>query len=145
MCLVFICRGLRCFRWCVWCWIYVCFSFVLVVCVCLLFIFRGSWCVFLILYVFCLFTFWFLCLFFCMCGCVWLIRVYFLLQSAQSLYYNKEIMKRTLGRPTYAFEARQYVVSVWDEKVCVCGRMSDSWSTFLTDVTSFDGSLSQNI
>uniref|UniRef100_A0A671PG78 Formin-binding protein 1-like n=1 Tax=Sinocyclocheilus anshuiensis TaxID=1608454 RepID=A0A671PG78_9TELE len=28
-----------------------------------------------------------------------------------SLYYNKEIMKRTLGRPTYAFEARQYVVS----------------------------------
>ncbi|TRY64880.1 hypothetical protein DNTS_024584 [Danionella cerebrum] len=25
-----------------------------------------------------------------------------------SLYYNKELMKRTLGRPTYAFEARQY-------------------------------------
>ncbi|XP_073681332.1 formin-binding protein 1 isoform X1 [Garra rufa] len=32
--------------------------------------------------------------------------------SAQSLYYNKEIMKRTLGRPTYAFEARQYVLSL---------------------------------
>ncbi|XP_068609434.1 formin-binding protein 1 isoform X1 [Brachionichthys hirsutus] len=27
----------------------------------------------------------------------------------QSLVSNKEIMKRTLGRPTYAFEARQYV------------------------------------
>ncbi|XP_026091003.1 formin-binding protein 1-like isoform X2 [Carassius auratus] len=32
--------------------------------------------------------------------------------SAHSLYYNKEIMKRTLGRPTYAFEARQYVLSL---------------------------------
>ncbi|XP_056587917.1 formin-binding protein 1 isoform X7 [Triplophysa dalaica] len=32
--------------------------------------------------------------------------------SAQSLYYNKEIMKRTLGRPTYAFEARQYILSL---------------------------------
>uniref|UniRef100_A0AAY4AC17 Formin binding protein 1b n=1 Tax=Denticeps clupeoides TaxID=299321 RepID=A0AAY4AC17_9TELE len=31
--------------------------------------------------------------------------------SPRSLYYNKELMKRTLGRPTYAFEARQYIVS----------------------------------
>ncbi|XP_031434175.1 formin-binding protein 1 isoform X3 [Clupea harengus] len=30
----------------------------------------------------------------------------------RSLYYNKELMKRTLGRPTYAFEARQYVLSL---------------------------------
>ncbi|KAK3555903.1 hypothetical protein QTP86_029790 [Hemibagrus guttatus] len=29
--------------------------------------------------------------------------------SPQSLHYDKELMKRTLGRPTYAFEARQYV------------------------------------
>uniref|UniRef100_A0AAQ5Y4U3 Formin binding protein 1b n=1 Tax=Amphiprion ocellaris TaxID=80972 RepID=A0AAQ5Y4U3_AMPOC len=32
-------------------------------------------------------------------------------QSPRSLIYHKELMKRTLGRPTYAFEARQYVVS----------------------------------
>ncbi|XP_062867257.1 formin-binding protein 1 isoform X2 [Trichomycterus rosablanca] len=32
--------------------------------------------------------------------------------SPQYLYYNKELMKRTLGRPTYAFEARQYVLSL---------------------------------
>src|SRR4029434_6609243 len=50
----------------------------------------------------------------CMC---FLIRIYSLLQPPRSLYYNKELMKRTLGRPTYAFEARQYVVSV-----CVCVR-----------------------
>ncbi|KAK1803629.1 hypothetical protein P4O66_021042 [Electrophorus voltai] len=31
------------------------------------------------------------------------------IQSPQSLHYHKELMKRTLGRPTYAFEARQYV------------------------------------
>lgn len=37
-------------------------------------------------------------------------------QSPRSLIYHKELMKRTLGRPTYAFEARQYVVSV-----CVMG------------------------
>ncbi|KAM3874520.1 formin-binding protein 1 [Diretmus argenteus] len=35
-------------------------------------------------------------------------------QSPRSLIYHKELMKRTLGRPTYAFEARQYVVSVYD-------------------------------
>ncbi|KAM9821001.1 formin-binding protein 1 isoform 2-T2 [Neosynchiropus ocellatus] len=29
-----------------------------------------------------------------------------------SLLCNKELMKRTLGRPTYAFEARQYVLSL---------------------------------
>ncbi|KAL7376962.1 hypothetical protein ABVT39_019152 [Epinephelus coioides] len=33
-------------------------------------------------------------------------------QSPRSLICHKELMKRTLGRPTYAFEARQYVVSV---------------------------------
>ncbi|XP_075312134.1 formin-binding protein 1 isoform X11 [Odontesthes bonariensis] len=32
-------------------------------------------------------------------------------QSPRSLIYHKELMKRTLGRPTYAFEARQYVGS----------------------------------
>ncbi|XP_058271063.1 formin-binding protein 1 isoform X7 [Hemibagrus wyckioides] len=32
--------------------------------------------------------------------------------SPQSLHYDKELMKRTLGRPTYAFEARQYVLSL---------------------------------
>ncbi|XP_028827173.1 formin-binding protein 1 isoform X6 [Denticeps clupeoides] len=32
--------------------------------------------------------------------------------SPRSLYYNKELMKRTLGRPTYAFEARQYILSL---------------------------------
>lgn len=32
-------------------------------------------------------------------------------------------MKRTLGRPTYAFEARQYVVSVRGEQVRVGVRM----------------------
>ncbi|KAM9338667.1 formin-binding protein 1 [Symphorus nematophorus] len=32
--------------------------------------------------------------------------------SPRSLICHKELMKRTLGRPTYAFEARQYVVSV---------------------------------
>ncbi|XP_035377080.1 formin-binding protein 1 isoform X5 [Electrophorus electricus] len=32
--------------------------------------------------------------------------------SPQSLHYHKELMKRTLGRPTYAFEARQYVLSL---------------------------------
>nr|XP_012774247.2 formin-binding protein 1 isoform X3 [Maylandia zebra] len=33
-------------------------------------------------------------------------------QSPRSLIYHKELMKRTLGRPTYAFEARQYVLSL---------------------------------
>uniref|UniRef100_A0A3Q3G8C5 Formin binding protein 1b n=1 Tax=Labrus bergylta TaxID=56723 RepID=A0A3Q3G8C5_9LABR len=33
-------------------------------------------------------------------------------QSPCSLINNKELMKRTLGRPTYAFEARQYVLSL---------------------------------
>ncbi|KAM3599836.1 uncharacterized protein V6R79_012486 [Siganus canaliculatus] len=33
-------------------------------------------------------------------------------QSPRALICHKELMKRTLGRPTYAFEARQYVVSV---------------------------------
>ncbi|CAJ1070227.1 formin-binding protein 1 isoform X5 [Xyrichtys novacula] len=33
-------------------------------------------------------------------------------QSPRTLIYHKELMKRTLGRPTYAFEARQYVLSL---------------------------------
>nr|XP_019937865.1 PREDICTED: formin-binding protein 1 isoform X6 [Paralichthys olivaceus] len=33
-------------------------------------------------------------------------------QSPRSLICHKELMKRTLGRPTYAFEARQYVLSL---------------------------------
>ncbi|XP_008421793.1 formin-binding protein 1 isoform X6 [Poecilia reticulata] len=33
-------------------------------------------------------------------------------QSPCSLIYHKELMKRTLGQPTYAFEARQYVLSL---------------------------------
>ncbi|XP_054613987.1 formin-binding protein 1 isoform X5 [Dunckerocampus dactyliophorus] len=33
-------------------------------------------------------------------------------QSPRSLACHKELMKRTLGRPTYAFEARQYVLSL---------------------------------
>ncbi|XP_068562716.1 formin-binding protein 1 isoform X1 [Cebidichthys violaceus] len=33
-------------------------------------------------------------------------------QSPRSLVSHKELMKRTLGRPTYAFEARQYVLSL---------------------------------
>ncbi|XP_044031315.1 formin-binding protein 1 isoform X2 [Siniperca chuatsi] len=33
-------------------------------------------------------------------------------QSPHSLVCHKELMKRTLGRPTYAFEARQYVLSL---------------------------------
>ncbi|XP_036972773.1 formin-binding protein 1 isoform X7 [Acanthopagrus latus] len=33
-------------------------------------------------------------------------------QSPRSLSCHKELMKRTLGRPTYAFEARQYVLSL---------------------------------
>ena len=32
-------------------------------------------------------------------------------QQSQSLYFHKELMKRTLGKPTYALEAREYVVS----------------------------------
>uniref|UniRef100_A0A670KG86 Formin binding protein 1 n=1 Tax=Podarcis muralis TaxID=64176 RepID=A0A670KG86_PODMU len=30
-------------------------------------------------------------------------------QQSQSLYFHKELMKRTLGKPTYALEAREYV------------------------------------
>ncbi|XP_062815000.1 formin-binding protein 1 isoform X10 [Anolis carolinensis] len=33
-------------------------------------------------------------------------------KQSQSLYFHKELMKRTLGRPTYAHEARAYVVSL---------------------------------
>ncbi|XP_060613531.2 formin-binding protein 1 isoform X11 [Anolis sagrei] len=33
-------------------------------------------------------------------------------KQSQSLYFHKELMKRTLGRPTYAVEARAYVVSL---------------------------------
>ncbi|XP_027880541.1 formin-binding protein 1 isoform X7 [Xiphophorus couchianus] len=33
-------------------------------------------------------------------------------QSPRSLIYHKELMKRTLGQPTYAFEARQYILSL---------------------------------
>nr|XP_054600574.1 formin-binding protein 1 isoform X3 [Nothobranchius furzeri] len=33
-------------------------------------------------------------------------------QSPRSLIYHRELMKRTLGQPTYAFEARQYVLSL---------------------------------
>ncbi|XP_029299952.1 formin-binding protein 1 isoform X2 [Cottoperca gobio] len=33
-------------------------------------------------------------------------------QSQRSLICHKELMKRTLGRPTYAFEARKYVLSL---------------------------------
>nr|XP_056716313.1 formin-binding protein 1 isoform X12 [Euleptes europaea] len=33
-------------------------------------------------------------------------------QQSQSLYFHKELMKRTLGKPTYALEAREYVVSL---------------------------------
>ncbi|XP_035246607.1 formin-binding protein 1 isoform X19 [Anguilla anguilla] len=32
--------------------------------------------------------------------------------SAHSYYYEKDLMKKTLGKPTYAFEARQYVLSL---------------------------------
>ncbi|KAJ6652275.1 hypothetical protein lerEdw1_012761, partial [Lerista edwardsae] len=31
-------------------------------------------------------------------------------QQSQSLYFHKEVMKRTLGKPTYALEAREYVL-----------------------------------
>lgn len=33
-------------------------------------------------------------------------------QQTQSLYIHKELMKRTLGTPTCAIEAREYVVSL---------------------------------
>ncbi|XP_062815002.1 formin-binding protein 1 isoform X12 [Anolis carolinensis] len=33
-------------------------------------------------------------------------------KQSQSLYFHKELMKRTLGRPTYAHEARAYVLSL---------------------------------
>ncbi|XP_035291820.1 formin-binding protein 1-like isoform X4 [Anguilla anguilla] len=33
-------------------------------------------------------------------------------QSSSDNYFDKELMKRTLGKPTYAFEARQYVLSL---------------------------------
>ncbi|XP_053138446.1 formin-binding protein 1 isoform X8 [Hemicordylus capensis] len=33
-------------------------------------------------------------------------------QQSQSLYFHKELMKRTLGKPTYAHEAREYVLSL---------------------------------
>ncbi|XP_028570228.1 formin-binding protein 1 isoform X2 [Podarcis muralis] len=33
-------------------------------------------------------------------------------QQSQSLYFHKELMKRTLGKPTYALEAREYVLSL---------------------------------
>lgn len=33
-------------------------------------------------------------------------------QQTQSLYIHKELMKRTLGTPTCAVEAREYVVSL---------------------------------
>ncbi|XP_061459786.1 formin-binding protein 1 isoform X1 [Rhineura floridana] len=33
-------------------------------------------------------------------------------QQSQSLYFHKEFMKRTLGKPTYALEAREYVLSL---------------------------------
>lgn len=39
--------------------------------------------------------------------------------SPRSLVYHKELMKRTLGQPTYAFEARQYVVSGMPASECV--------------------------
>lgn len=116
---------------------------------CLVFISGFELCVCNFLYLF-RFTCWFegLCFCVCVCVCVWLIWVYFLLQSAQSLYYNKEIMKRTLGRPTYAFEARQYIVSVWKcvrqrEYLCMVEWMC-SWNTFLTDITSFSAYFSLN-
>lgn len=32
--------------------------------------------------------------------------------QTQSLCFHKELMKRTIGKPTYAFEAREYVVSL---------------------------------
>ncbi|XP_063000925.1 formin-binding protein 1 isoform X3 [Elgaria multicarinata webbii] len=32
--------------------------------------------------------------------------------QSQSLYFHKELMKRTLGKPTYALEAREYVLSL---------------------------------
>jgi hypothetical protein len=31
--------------------------------------------------------------------------------QTQSFCFHKELMKRTIGKPTYAFEARDYVVS----------------------------------
>lgn len=48
-------------------------------------------------------------------------------------------MKRTLGRPTYAFEARQYVVSVCvmdvsASGVCVCVRVSVNVSRYVMSV-----------
>ncbi|XP_041094402.1 formin-binding protein 1-like isoform X2 [Polyodon spathula] len=33
-------------------------------------------------------------------------------QQSRTYYYHKEHMKRTLGKPTYAYEARQYVLSL---------------------------------
>lgn len=38
--------------------------------------------------------------------------------QTQSLCYHKELMKRTLGKPTHAFEARDYVVSLPMLQVC---------------------------
>lgn len=32
--------------------------------------------------------------------------------QTQSFSFHKELMKRTIGKPTYAFEARDYVVSL---------------------------------
>lgn len=32
--------------------------------------------------------------------------------QTQSFCFHKELMKRTIGKPTYAFEARDYVVSL---------------------------------
>lgn len=34
--------------------------------------------------------------------------------QTQPFCFHKELKKRTIGRPTYAFEARDYVVSVCD-------------------------------
>lgn len=54
----------------------------------------------------------------CVSPCECVIPVLFLLPCSladcwqtQSLCYHKELMKRTLGKPTHAFEARDYVVS----------------------------------
>lgn len=65
-----------------------------------------------------------------------LTKLYFLWQppqqqSPRSLICHKELMKRTLGRPTYAFEARQYVVSVWrlcESQRCECVFFVWAWA-----------------
>lgn len=61
--------------------------------------------------------------------------------QTQSLCYHRELMKRTLGKPTHAFEARAYVVSLPVLQECSHSQATNPLDSAKTGDTGAAGTL----